>query len=128
MTSMLMTEPDYLIRCRSQATGWTNEEVDLSTTAGTDSGAHPGCWWLFPQGVRGVKLTHFCLVPKMNSFTLWYLIKHGSKFTCVIIALPSDFVKFHAVITELACRHTDMVTALLCVPYIGARRTTSHSF
>ena len=59
-----MTEPGYLIHCRDHAAGWTKEEVDFSTAAETDSGVHPGCRWLFPQGGRGVKLmTHFCLVP-----------------------------------------------------------------
>jgi len=43
MTTKVMTEPDYLIRCRGQATGWTNEEVDFSTAVETDSDAHPRC-------------------------------------------------------------------------------------
>lgn len=103
MTSKVITEPVYLVRCRDQATGWTNQEVDFSTTAETDSGVHPGCRWLFPQGGRSVKLmTHFCLVPWVKiAFILWYLIKHGSNFTCNIIALPSDFIKFRVVVTEL---------------------------
>jgi len=103
MTYKPMTEPDYFIRCRGRATGWANEEVDFSTTAETDSGAHPGCKWLFPEGVGGVKLmTHFCLVQWVKiSIILWYLIQHGSHFTCNIIALLSNFVKFRVVVTEL---------------------------
>lgn len=67
MTSSLMTEPDYVIRCSGQATGWTNEEVDFNTPAETASGVHPGCRWLFPQGDRSVKLMiYLCLGPKLR--------------------------------------------------------------
>ena len=51
------------------------------------------------------------------SFILWYLIEHGSNFTCNIIALISDFVKFRVVV---ACRQTETVTVcvIVCAIYI----------